>query len=260
MRNITAGWETDLAILHLSGSSIDEFDDHLVVKSPNNPDFHWGNFVLVTDPSQVDNSVRWLTRFDEVFPDANWVSIGLPTYPKLIDDWTSAGIELERLDVLAAKELPTRPDLTPSYDSRLFRDDDWETLLKREISVNYESGEHEPVSFESFIRNSIENYRRLADQGLVAWVGAFSDDELVADLGIVVCGTIGRYQSVQTVEKHRKRGLASHLLGKAAEWSSNQGCDSWVIVTETTNDAGRVYRRAGFSPDRETVTASRRTR
>jgi GNAT superfamily N-acetyltransferase len=71
----------------------------------------------------------------------------------------------------------------------------------------------------------------------------------VADLGIVRCGTTARYQSVGTDLDHRRRGLASHLLGVAAAWAGERGCDRWVIVTEATNPAGRVYRRLGFAPD-----------
>jgi choline dehydrogenase-like flavoprotein len=104
---------------------------------------------------------------------------------------------------------------------------------------------------------TIEGYEELSNRGVASWFGAFHGIELVADLGIVVCGETARYQSVQTDERHRRKGLASHLLGKAADWASQAGCRSWVIVTESTNDAGRVYRKAGFNPDVETVTAYR---
>jgi GNAT superfamily N-acetyltransferase len=80
---------------------------------------------------------------------------------------------------------------------------------------------------------------------------------LVADLGIVVCGTTARYQSVGTDADHRRRGLASHLLGVAANWSADRGCTRWAIVTEATNPAGRIYRGVGFEPDVGSVQAYR---
>ena len=71
---------------------------------------------------------------------------------------------------------------------------------------------------------------------------------LVASLGIVRCDKAGRYQNVLTDANHRRRGLASHLLGTAARWAASYGCDRWVIVTEAASPARRVYQRVGFEP------------
>ena len=161
------------------------------------------------------------------------------------------------MEVLKTLDTPATLEISPIYTSRKFRDGDWALLLSREIEENKISGEHDAESFERFIRKSIDVYRELSDKGLAAWFGAFDQSELVADLGIVKCGDIARYQSVQTDHRHRRQGLASHLLGKAATWAGENGCKSWVIVTESTNDAGRVYRKARFAPDLETVSVYR---
>ena len=69
----------------------------------------------------------------------------------------------------------------------------------------------------------------------------------------------GALQSVGTDDEHRRRGLASHLLGVAALWAADRGCDRWVIVTEATNPPGRVYRSLGFEPDTGTAQAYRKS-
>jgi GNAT superfamily N-acetyltransferase len=97
----------------------------------------------------------------------------------------------------------------------------------------------------------------LSDRDVAAFLGAFADGVLVASLGIVRCGTTARYQGVGTDAPHRRRGLASHLLGVAARWAADHGCDRWVIVTEATNPAGRVYRSVGFEPGTATIQAYR---
>jgi GNAT superfamily N-acetyltransferase len=71
-------------------------------------------------------------------------------------------------------------------------------------------------------------------------------------------GTTVRYQSVGTDDEHRRRRLASHLLGVAARWAADQGCNRWVIVAEATNPAGRVYRSVGLEPDVGNVQAYRK--
>jgi GNAT superfamily N-acetyltransferase len=254
MKIITAGWETDLAILRHSGSLIEEYEDHLVIRSPRNPDYHWGNFILVTNSSLVNDSDRWMQTFADAFPEATWIAIGLPQYPQSVDNWAAPGIEIERIEVLKALEHPATPEISLGYSSRQFEEGDWKLLLAREISENKRSGEHDALSFERYISKAIRGYEELCRKGLAAWFGAFHESELVADLGIVICEESARYQSVQTDEEHRRNGLASHLLGKAANWAGQKGCTSWVIVTESTNDAGRIYRKAGFNPDLETVT------
>ena len=41
------GFRTDLALLERSGSTIDDRGDHLVITTPSNPGFYWGNFLLL---------------------------------------------------------------------------------------------------------------------------------------------------------------------------------------------------------------------
>jgi GNAT superfamily N-acetyltransferase len=257
MNKFNPGWETDLAILRHGGSSIEEFEDHIVVRSPHNPEFHWGNFILVSNSSLVNDGERWLKTFADAFPEATWAAIGLSHFPDSPQAWTTLGMELERMEVLKAIEPPPVPEIAEGYTSRIFGEGDWDLLLAREIAENKKSGEHDSESFERYISNAIKGYEALSRNGLAAWFGAFHESELIADLGIVICGKTARYQSVQTDERHRSQGLATHLLGTAADWARERGCTSWVIVTESTNSAGRVYRRAGFKPDLETVTAYR---
>lgn len=259
MNDLQLDWATDLAILELSGSTVERLDDHLLVRTPQNPHYHWGNCLLVTDATAIDDAERWLARFAAAFPQADWVAIGLPSMPQDAHAWLSRGIELEQLDVLAARERPRSAPLSDGYTVREVAGDDWEQLTQHRLAENRASGEHTPDGYERFMRETIAARQSLCDAGDAVWFGAFAGDELVADLGIVRCGTIARYQDVATVEAHRRRGLASHLLGVAAEWSASRGCDTWVIVTESTNDAGRVYRRAGFALDAASVNAHRQS-
>lgn len=255
---MSPAWATDLAILELTGSTIDDRGDHLIVRTPANPGYHWGNCVLVTDPSSVDDAERWHDVFDLAFPTAGWVAIGLPRMPGDTDGWASRSIDLEENDVLTTTTVPHASVLPDGYRVRQLEGDDWALAISRDLAENARTREYEATSHEQFVRAAIDARRDLSERGAAAYFGAFAGEELCADLGIVRCGTTGRYQAVGTETAHRRRGLASHLLGVAAAWSSEAGCDSWVIVTESTNDAGRVYRAAGFTLDDGVVSAYRR--
>jgi GNAT superfamily N-acetyltransferase len=258
VRELPIAWATDLAVLEYAGSSVDDRSDHLIVRTPHNPTFHWGNCVLVTNAGVVDDAERWIRVFDQSFPTASWKSIGLPAMPRVHSAWTDRGVGLEVDDVLSTRVLPLETPLAASYSVRRLEADDWEQVVGLALAENERTGEWPPASHERFVRARSRSDRAVSERNLAAFFGAFAGETLVASLGIVLCGTTARYQNVGTDAPHRRRGLASHLLGVAARWAADRRCDRWVIVTESTNPAGRVYRSVGFEIDTPTVQAYRR--
>jgi GNAT superfamily N-acetyltransferase len=242
------GWETDLAIHELSGASVEDHGDHLVVRTPQQPTFHWGNCVLARGPEAADDAGRWVGVFRDAFPAATWVAVGLRRMPADPDPWAVHGVELEPIEVLATGELPRRPALADRYEARRLEGDDWEQTVTLAVAENASTGSWDTASYEAFSRTRAERSRAFSDRedGVAAYFGAFADGVLAAHLGIVRCGGTARYQSVFTDASHRRRGLASHLVGVAASWAADCGCDRWVIVTEKTNPAFVTYMRAGF--------------
>lgn len=258
---LTRGWHTDLAISRFAGAEVTDHGDHYVIRSPHSPTFHWGNFVLVTDPDAVDAADRWLSVFAANFPEARHVAIGLPGLPSDSGSqaWAASGLAIDTDEVLFTTTQPSHTPIAPGYVSRSLEPDDWEGLVRLDAVQNERTGEHESAGYEQFVRNQNLARRGLIERGRAQWFGAADADtgELVATLGVVACDGVARYQSVGTDADHRRRGLAAHLLGMAAQWAADHGCDQWVIVTETTNPAGRVYRSVGFEPDAVQVAAYR---
>jgi GNAT superfamily N-acetyltransferase len=252
------GWATDIAIHELSGSTVTDMGDHLVIRSPHNPQFHWGNCILVVDDQAVGDAARWLETFREHFPTADWTSIGLVAMPSDDSAWRAAGVTLERDEVLTTRVLPRLAELPLGYEVRqVATADDWEQSVLQGMRENDDTGLYDSALHEVFLRNQVVTRQTLCDTGRAAWFAAFAGDELVSILGIVCCGGRARYQSVGTHVAHRGRGLASHLLGVAARWAADRDCDEWVIVTEATNSAGRIYRSVGFEPAAASVSAYR---
>src|ERR1035437_4669338 len=249
MRNFPPGWATDLAILEHCGSIVEDRGDHLIVRTPHNPNFHWGNCLFVTDEDAVGEAGRWVNAFQSAFPEATWVAIGLSRMPEDQDAWVTLGLDVELDDVLTTRSLPRQTPPPEGYTVRRLRGEDWAKSVARSVAENDRTEEHDPKSFERFAQGQAQARRVLSERDIGASFGAFGGDELIADLGIVRCGTTARYQSVGTDDEHRGRGVASHLLGVAAQWTADRGCDRWVIVTEATNPAGRVYRSVGLATD-----------
>ena len=77
MQITSLGFRTDLALLRAGGSTVEDRGDHLVVRSPHNPTFWWGNFVLLDAPAPAGRVDHWLEIFAREFPDAAHVAIGI---------------------------------------------------------------------------------------------------------------------------------------------------------------------------------------
>jgi len=241
------GWRTDLAVRRAGGSSVDEHADHLVVRSPDNPAFHWGNFLLVTDQALVDDADRWVSTFETEFPDAEHRAVGLVAEPRDDSGWYAHGLVVEHEDVLSTD---SRPDSTPLAQGYLVRrldtHEDWSQSTGLEV-------EEYPGDAE-FHHAATTTRARMSERGVAAWFGAFHGDRLAAQLGIVDCGDgVARYQAVLTSTRHRRRGLAGHLIGVAAQWAADRGVQTWVIVADAGSPASKLYQRRGFvSAERST--------
>src|SRR4051794_35110021 len=71
------GFRTDIMLRRLAGASVDDRGDHLVVRTPANPTFYWGNFVLLGSPPAPGQAAAWLDVFAAEFPAAAHVAIGI---------------------------------------------------------------------------------------------------------------------------------------------------------------------------------------
>ena len=250
-------WTTDVEVLRLGGSAIEDHGDHLVVRSPHNPGFHWGNFVLVTDPHAVDDADRWIAAFDAEFPDADHLAIGLPVEPER-GPWAARGAQIE-FELVMTASTPVPDGAAPAgYRIRpIETEQDWAAVVATDLAdLGAEGADGEPISQGArlFCERRAATRSALVERGVAAFVGAFDGDVLVAQLGIVLCGAVGdarqvaRFQHVGTRQPHRGRGLASHLLGVAAHWAAARGADRWEIHVDAGTSAHRLYTSLGFTP------------
>lgn len=257
MRELGPEWETDLAVCAQTGGQIAEHPEHLVIRTPTNPLYHWGNFVLVTELDLADRPERCVALFEAAFPTASWTAIGLPRMPIEPADWQRLGLGIETSEALTLHGRPRPAPLPPGYTARQLGAADWAASAALAVRENDRTAQFPAHTYADFAQQQAGVQAELTNRGSGAWFGAFAGAQLVADLGILNCGRRARFRSVGTDFAHRGRGLASHLLGLAADWALAQGCTELVILTETSNAAGRVYRRAGFRPVAAGVVAYR---
>lgn len=239
---------TDLGILALGGSHIDDRGDHLVVRTPANPDYHWGNFIQVRS-GDVNDVQRWTGLFGAEFPGAVHLAVGLPRRPD-VGAWQAADLRIDVTDSLTSGSAPPAVMTPVGYAvSELSTDAHWSARLEAEMTENAATGEYPAEGHRRFLDGQFAARRSLVALGLARWFGVWSaDGDLAASLGIVVLGDTARYQFVLTDARHRRRGLARCLLTPAAHWALSRGATELVIVADSGSPAARLYARAGFVP------------
>jgi ribosomal protein S18 acetylase RimI-like enzyme len=243
------GYQTDLMLRALEGSVIVDRGDHLVIRSPANPTFWWGNFLLLAALPEPGQSGAWLSRFHDEFPEAEHVALGVDVPDAQVmpaPELLAAGLRLDRNTVMTADAVrePPHPNRGAIY-RQLSGDDDWLQSVELRAAC-YES---QPGGDRSFLEARVAAERSLTEAGDGFWFGAFCDGQLRSQLGLITDGSgIARFQSVETHPDRRRQGLAGTLVWKAARRARHDLAASTLVMVADPDDAAiRVYRLLGFT-------------
>ncbi len=247
------GYRTDLMVRRLAGSTVVDHGNHLVVRTPKNPRYHWGNFLLLDSLPVEDAIERWIIEFDHEFPGAEHVTVGIDgtEFPALEGYRSSIGLEIDLGTVLTATTKPRSPGPTPTGLAvrPLQTPGDW----RQELQLRHDEFDGDgppPLGHSEFLERSTAEAARLVVQGGAVYFGAFDGELLAAVVGIASDGRgVARYQSVATRLEYRRRGLASTLVAEAGAVAlASMGARSLVIVADDGSPAGRLYESLGFTP------------
>ncbi len=251
------GTWTDLAVNLLSGTVAIDHGDHLELRTPANPTFHWGNCLQVLAPDAADDAGRWLRRHAELFPDAAHVAVGLPREPDTAA-WEAHGLTVEHEQALGSRTAPNGLGLAEGYAVRpLETEAEWDGYCALFLRENEHTREHDPAGHVAFTHARALQRRGLAEAGSAQFFGIFHDGAVVGHCGMVLCGDVGRYQSVLVDAAHRRRGLAAYLVGFAGVWGLTRGVRELAILAEAGSVAENLYRGLGFTDLQRLVGAFR---
>ena len=256
------GFRTDLALLRLGGSTIEDGGDHLGVRSPHNPSHWWGNFLLLAEIPDPQSANTWVERFSAAYPQAGHVAIGfdVPHGTSAELGWfADHGFEVEASAVMTANEIhPPRSINTHALCRPLESDDDWRQSV--DLRVRCFPDENDSPGY---VQARADVDRELVSRGDGTWLGAFLDGRLVGELGLVRAddatseGAVpeaegaragrARFQSVETDPEFRRQGVAGTLAHRAARFGLEElGVRTLVMVADPDYFAIELYRSLGF--------------
>ena len=254
-------YRTDLALLRLGGSEVDDRGDHLVIRTPHNPTYWWGNFLLLARVPAPQESQAWLDKFAAAFPDAGHLALGFDGTDGSVEDlawFAEQGLLAEAATVMTATAVhqPAHRNGVAVYRA-LDTDDDWAQSVELQMRC-HETGE-ETTAHHTFVSAKVQTNRRLVEAGHGGWFGAFLEGRLVAQMGLFAAGPgLARFQAVETDPDHRRQGLAGSLVHYVSRFGFDAlGAHTLVMVADPTYFAIDLYRAVGFVPSESQLQAER---
>lgn len=247
-------FRTDLALLRLAGSVVEDRGQYVAVRTPANPTFRWGNFDLLATPPAADEVDEVLVRYDADLPNGDSRTFGVDgttDQATALAPLIEAGLHVDAATVMTATSVHAPPRPNGSVRCRMLAtDDDWAQRVEVSVAVDAADPEgSEGAGYRTFAERRAVADRTLCEAGHGAWWGAFAGDRLVASVGLVDAGDrLARFQSVETHPGHRGQGVAGTLVHRVAAYGFDEvGARTLVMVADPGYLAIRIYRSIGFA-------------
>jgi ribosomal protein S18 acetylase RimI-like enzyme len=255
MRVRSLGIESDL-IFHRRNGEVVECGNYLLVRTPTQPNYFWGNYLIYARAPRGEQLSDWEITFGREFSGQplsthrsfTWDANGMadPLAPGEIEAFRELGYEYDISVVLTASRVsePPHPNSQVGY-RRLLREDDWQQML--DLQLQNRSEQFAEAPYREFLRARVAAWRELVNAGAGVWLGAFDADRLVADAGLFWEGKLGRFQNVETRESYRRRGICGTLVHRLSEYGfAEAGLTHLVMLADEDYHAARIYESLGF--------------
>lgn len=241
---------TDLYFHRFTGIVL-EYDDYLVVKTPTNPTFFWGNLLYFKNAPDADSLNNWQNIFHQQFKSMDIDHVTLTWDFKEGDEingplFSEEGFNLEKSIVLTAENVIRPQKLNNELIIRpIESEQDWQKVIDTHVLCR--ADHFNESSYRKYAERKISDYRLMIDKGIGIWVGAFYRDVLVGDLGLFYQNGLARFQAVETHPDFRRIGVCSTLLYRTCQYAKEYlNINKLVLVADPNYHAVKVYESVGF--------------
>ena len=241
---------TDMQVLPAT-AEVRAADGYTVIRTPDRPDFWFGNYLLLHRPPAAGEGARWRQVWEREFASA-------PLVGQLVLQWETAldaagGAEAEiaaalggsagRDAVFLADALPPRPAPAGMHVARITTAAEWEEAVRLTVEETAEP----TAEWLDFWRWRYAAWARRVEQDAGGWWGARASGELVAVAGVIAADGWARLQEVVTRVPFQRRGAAAALVSAAAADAMRlPGIGRCVAVANAESPAEALYASLGF--------------
>ena len=251
------GLKTDIMISSLECEMYYE-EYYAFMKTPNRPDFYWGNFLItqavIESQAELDALIsvykRHFDSYDKFITIAFDIPMGdvgrLSVFKNNdFDVYTNLVMQLDK------KDFKLKDDLNENFTFRVIKTSDFiDQLVELHHDPEWKYGPGQ----DDFLKSKFESLIKLEDKGMGNRYVLMDDDKLVADLGIYYENKLGRFNDVVTHIDYRNQGLCYTLVSKATEHIfNNTDVETLVMQAEEDYFAHNIYRKAGFDETEKLV-------
>ena len=265
MKQTSIGYQTDIMLASFDGEIVDR-PHHIVIRTPANPTFWWGNFVLFDCPPSDGDTDKWEMIFAAELGDLPgikhvnlaWLSAGGAT--GVVSPFLDRGYTLTRNIFFVLRGKMLLKDKPPDVEIRAISSDaEWEMALRNQHRCL--EGANDTPAFRGFQSLQMIRYRNMTLANFGYWLGAFIDGELVGDMGIFGKSGLARCQAVAVDPNYRRRGIGGAMVRSACILAQDSlRAETVVIMTGEDNPARRIYERIGFVPIEQASSVARSER
>ena len=245
------GHSSDFIFSNFSGKLIKR-DTYVVVQTPANPGFYWGNYIVFKKAPTAGDLNRWISIFKDEFRYYDEYNHYAFTWvnghynESAVEEFLNAGFEIEHVAVLETNNINPPPHYNRNIDIRTIHTrKDWENVIENQVACA--EPRYDKAKYRVFKERQISEYRKMSLAGKGHWYGAYKDDQLVGDLGIFHEGRLGRYQNVGTHPDYRRQGICGSLVYESAEIAlRDYPIDRLIMKADDDYFAARIYESVGF--------------
>ncbi len=259
------GFRSELIFHRFDGEVIDRRDTcgAQVIRTPSNPTFFWGNFLLFERAPVAGDAARWPALFAQLIEAHQARSTHrafgwMQDAPGEIDAFLAAGYTRNDTTVLHALRIAPAPPPKLAAQLRPFATEaDWAMQMRADVASR--DPVHTEAAYGEFCARRNARWRSMIAAGRGQWFGAFVSDgdreQLAASLGVFAEAQamdgerFARFQWVSTQPRYQGQGLCRALLAHAAQYARDSlHADRLVIVAAADEMPERLYRAVGFVP------------
>lgn len=251
--NLKSQFQQAILLKDRQTANITDKGSYLVVRTPDRPDYFWGNYIIMSSAPRLDSYSEWLAIFEsEIGPKSQTGFVAItwdsPGDQGHCAQFTDNGLDLQTSLILSASDVHTPPKSNPHVTIKpLQAESDFAQAIDVHFTPDWQySSDEDQIKF---LNDSAKRFRKLIDAGTAISVGAFLGDELTAVVEIYYNDTLCVLDSVATHRDHRGQGICSSLTYYASQYALRQlNCQTLTLEADEKYHAAKIYESIGFRP------------